>query len=64
MRTRANIQRVVIVDEDPTYSQDIYYINANDSEIGGISFEQLQHIHALIGNMIAGELAEGKGDKS
>lgn len=58
MRTRAYISRSVIVDEDPTYNQDVYYIYANESEIGEITFGQLQNIHKLIGEQIEQRLNE------
>lgn len=52
MKTRATVLRSVVKDEDPTYNEDIYFIDANGSEIGDLSFAQLQNIYKLIGEQI------------
>jgi len=60
MKTRAYVSHYVQKDEDPQYNQDIYFINANENEIGDISFEQLQNIHKIIGEQIEERMNELK----
>jgi hypothetical protein len=62
MKTRAYISRNVIVDEDPAYNQDLYFINANECEIGELSFDQLVNIHKLIGEQIEKTMNESKSN--